>query len=426
MKKKTKILITNAWSDLNRGDSAILLGMISFLKRHFPLSSINIMSEFDENDPNFASGYQVVTAHYPEVTILPALFPYPSGNKLSKRVKWLLHLGRALCTLLFPFLSGLFFSKKRALSWQRLKESDLVISKGGHIFHSANPSLRHLLGILKHFYPLLLGIRLRKKTILYAQSFGPFSGRINRRFAKWFFNSIGGLSAREKISIQILRDLGVKKAITLVPDAAFYLSPVVVANLKVCPLHQMNRGERMVIFTPRQWKTAGVIECLADVASWINKELGYQVVLVAHTIGPTPEEDDRMAVKALYELLPEKSRVKTIDTTDLDTIQVMGLYTDASLLIGTRLHSVIFALLNLVPAIAISYFGPKTRGGMEELGLSDFVVDINKISAQELKQKVRTILTRESEIKKHLRLKLAELQNQAEENGLKLIKSVIS
>ena len=48
-------------------------------------------------------------------------------------------------------------------------------------------------------------------------------------------------------------------------------------------------------------------------------------------------------------------------------------------MVGTRFHSVIFALNVGVPAIAIAYGGNKSRGIMKDFGLEDFVLDMNDL-----------------------------------------------
>ncbi len=108
---KGKVMIVNAWSDLNRGDSAILLGMLALLKKHFPSWKIAIMSEFDEKDPRYKSGYNVIKSTYPEVGVAPALFPYPRPflKPVIRKIHWFKTLAKSILLLICPFLHKLFF-----------------------------------------------------------------------------------------------------------------------------------------------------------------------------------------------------------------------------------------------------------------------------------------------------------------------------
>jgi colanic acid/amylovoran biosynthesis protein len=53
------------------------------------------------------------------------------------------------------------------------------------------------------------------------------------------------------------------------------------------------------------------------------------------------------------------------------------------MLIGTRFHSVIFALTSRIPCVAIGY-EHKTRGIMDDLGLGDWVIQIADVEADVL------------------------------------------
>ncbi|TOG57529.1 hypothetical protein CGI98_23495, partial [Vibrio parahaemolyticus] len=60
-------------------------------------------------------------------------------------------------------------------------------------------------------------------------------------------------------------------------------------------------------------------------------------------------------------------------------------YSKFDVVTGTRFHSVIFSQVYGVPAFAIAYGGNKSRGIMRELGLEDYVVDIENTDPQLLK-----------------------------------------
>jgi len=387
-----KFLIVNGWSDLNRGDSAIVLGMIQLIRTYSPEGSISVMSEFGEEDPRFKSGYHAIRSLHPDVEILPALFPYPTGgSKVHKILNAVLTLLKSLLVFAFPKVGSYLFRGAKADALRRIMESDVLLSKGGHVFYFTRCSLTTIYSFFKHAFPLLLGARLGKKTALYAQSLGPFRGRICRTIAKTFFDRLDAIAARETISLNFLRSLGVRPNVYLVPDAAFLLRGNSRDSRSIT-------SERFVVLTPRQWASfeekdgyENYMNSLASAVEWLSA-LGYRVLLVSHTIGPIASEDDRVAVRTLYGVIKSKNAVEIIDTEGLTAYDLIDLYSSAHLLIGTRFHSVIFALLSGVPVLAISYFGPKTFGIMEDLGLGQYVCDINTISPDKLKAKIQYAL----------------------------------
>ncbi|HDH44651.1 MAG TPA: hypothetical protein ENG66_04595 [Thermococcus sp.] len=137
------------------------------------------------------------------------------------------------------------------------------------------------------------------------------------------------------------------------------------------------------------------------------------MLLVNHTIGPTPTEEDSVAVRSLYEAIKLKENVEVIDTHGLTPYDLISLYASARLLIGTRFHSVIFALLSGTPVVAISYFGPKTFGIMKSLGLEQFVLDIGKANAEELKSIIQYVLEHEDQIRKKISVRVERLRKEA-------------
>jgi colanic acid/amylovoran biosynthesis protein len=418
-----KFIIVNGWSDMNRGDSSIVLGMIGLIREQFPDCSICLMSEFGEDDSNFDSSYWAIKSYYPDVQILPALFPYTvNKRKIHKLINSALTFAISCLVLAFPAIGHYFYRGAKADTWKRLIESDVLLSKGGHIFYFPRCSPQEFYGFFKHAFPLLLGVRLGKKTALYAQSVGPFRGRVCQLTTKWFFNHLDAISVREGISLQTLQSIGVVRSVYLVPDAAFLLSG-----------HDGKKStsnESPVIITPRQWgfndkkMFENYMKALAYIAEWLAGK-GYRILLASHTIGPTLSEDDRIAVKYLYKIIESKENIQIVDTEGLTAYDLINLYSSARLLIGTRFHSVIFALLSSTPVIAISCFGPKTFGIMKSLGLEQFVFDISDLEVTNLKSTIQHILEREDQIREEISSKIKKLQEEAKNSGLVLLNSVL-
>ncbi|MBV9179535.1 MAG: polysaccharide pyruvyl transferase family protein, partial [Nitrososphaeraceae archaeon] len=66
--------------------------------------------------------------------------------------------------------------------------------------------------------------------------------------------------------------------------------------------------------------------------------------------------------------------------------ELKSLYRSLDFLIGTRFHSVIFSLTSYIPALAIEY-EYKTSGIMKDLGLSEWVIPIEQVTADNLYKK---------------------------------------
>lgn len=102
---------------------------------------------------------------------------------------------------------------------------------------------------------------------------------------------------------------------------------------------------------------------------------------MAHTLGPSSHEDDRIAIKEVINELPMNIRKKTsyIEDFNLTCKDIEKIYSYYDYMIGTRFHSVIFSLNVNVPSIAIAYGGNKGKGIMNVLGNGDFAIDMDKV-----------------------------------------------
>ena len=111
----------------------------------------------------------------------------------------------------------------------------------------------------------------------------------------------------------------------------------------------------------------------------VNK--GYHVTFMAHTLGPSSHEDDRIAIKDVVNVLSERIKKSTsyIEDFELTCKDIEKIYSYYDYMVGTRFHSVIFSLNVGVPAIAIAYGGNKGKGIMNVLGNDDFSIDMDKV-----------------------------------------------
>jgi colanic acid/amylovoran biosynthesis protein len=113
---------------------------------------------------------------------------------------------------------------------------------------------------------------------------------------------------------------------------------------------------------------------------------GFRFMLMPQVVGPSRGEDDRIVSQQLVaRLSPTAKAATTVVEDELEPQQLVSLYSSMDYFVATRLHSSIFALLGSVPVMAIAY-EPKTMGIFSDLGLDSFVVDIRKLTADDLEQ----------------------------------------
>lgn len=402
-----KVLLVNGWSDDNKGDAAIVQGFQVLMggaakRRGFELD-LGIVSNFSKESEDFGYHYRHSKRMFKGGifgAVIPTNLRTASGGTLGKSLRRSAQLLTSLVALAVPRSSMIqgWLSPFQAETLEQFRQASMVVSKGGHIYATTGSPLS-LVGLYSNLYPLLLAQRLGIPTGIYAQSVGPVIGGPHRRLLASALARCKFVYVREEPSLDYVRALLPGNSSTkpeLVWDTAFAVGeePLPPGVISLLP-------SEFVAVTVRQWRFpyspsqdrgvlyARYLEALATVIRRLVTDLGVPVVVVPQVIGPTELENDLLAGEQLAKVLAGFEGVQFL-TTDFTAGQLRQLYSRASMLIGTRFHSVILALASLTPAIAISYHGFKTQGIMRMLDLSDHVLDIGELSPDELWSRVKT------------------------------------
>ncbi len=414
-----KVLILNTCSTLNRGDAAIVLGQIRLLQKYCRGVRIAVTSKTPALDRAF---YEAVGVEEVLAPLTPALSVYKGFRRKLAGGAWTLAA----------------WKEKRHLI-QALQESDLVLSCGGGYFYSYRkllPGTTFWQNVI-HAY---LAASLNKPLVFMPQSFGPFGSRlaqagVNRLLQK---QSVLKIFAREEVSHQLLHLMLRKNhraKIALCPDMAFYLGRDAGQDaLKGKPI---DPGQPILAMNLREWafpeagdpisrrlKRDEHLNALTDVARFFVQRYRGVVMVVPQALGPDPIEDDRGICMEFCQRVRERIPVGDVvqfrnpDTSSLTDF--MRLLSQAALLVGTRLHSCILALLTGTPAISIGY-QYKSQGTLDVLGLGRFNTDINGLSADWLIASLEDIMNQRREIQAEIRQSLNWARTQIDEQVGRLL-----
>jgi colanic acid/amylovoran biosynthesis protein len=398
MKKNTinqikQVLIVNGWHDSNKGDSAINLGLIEALYRHYGQDlKIGISSYIPNTSKYYDTAFRHVRELYPQVKTIDSSLPAYLRELSLKKV--LFNFIRGSLKLLLPRL----IRDKGEESF--IKGSDIIISTGGLYFAFPHKSFYRIpFRMLAFSYPLLLAKVLNKRFVFYAQSFGPFNNKLSRKYITWLMNHSYKVLVRESISTQLLKDMGVEEnKVVTVPDAAFGMK--IDKNIKdILNDYQLNENNYAVL-SARSLTSYGhdnqlsskYVDNLLKAIEYLTEKYNKKVAIVSHTTGPTPHEDDRVISKEIYSKLPDSVRKQTVlIDEDLTPPQLAGLYGSASCLIATRFHAVVLSILAGTPVFAIPYFGSKTEGTLKDLGIEEFILQLNDLTSIKIEQRLENL-----------------------------------
>jgi Uncharacterized conserved protein len=437
-----KILITPGITDLNRGDQALIWLIRDLIeevgiKAEYKLiqtgnKSIDI---FNQSKQSIEMGFDVIKP------IL--LHPGRGKEKNSVRYTLLLRFSWGITALMDLFKTILLLSKigiftkmgyyfldnEQKKTYDYFKDIDLLIVKGGGFLHTFN-KLTDLYYLYYNLYNIMLAQALGKKVIIMPNSFGPFMGVIEKRFIKKVLSNCNLIYARESISKEYLCQI-IEKEVVLSADLGFYIK-----DYKGFDSQNNDNSslQKKVAITMRPYRfpessngdekyKSYIYEMYKVIRGLINK--GYYPVLVAHTLGPSSHEDDKNAIHEVIELLEKNGILNDkylyINDPEMNCFDITRLYSSMDYIIGTRFHSVIFAMTSLVPAIAISYTGHKTIGIMKDMGLDDFTINISEISSEETLSKFDNLISDEQIIKD----KIIKYMEVCENDKKELINNII-
>jgi len=143
---------------------------------------------------------------------------------------------------------------------------------------------------------------------------------------------------------------------------------------------------------------------------------GGKVVLLPQCWGPTPGEDDRRTARRIAGLVADLGEAVIAVDDPVPPDLLKAVFGQLDLLVGTRMHSNIFALVQGVPVIPIGYLH-KTRGIAQAAGIEEWVIDIHEINDQKLIQKISELWANRERVRLHLEEVMPKLIQESHQAG---------
>lgn len=388
--KVKSVYIADSYS-LNTGDIGILVATVAEIRRAIPGVTICIES----SHPNALREYDLDCAIFPRIFDISGIVG-ASANKAQLIKAGLAGLYDSLTFLLFAVAARL---KLPAVWWVRpsrraqaraIQATDLWLSSGGGYLSSYyRPEFR--------FYGYFLAMTMRIPYVIFAQSVGPFFGKLHTSLARFFLNRAASITIREDDSYRYMQTLALKKPFQLTADIAFLLPAS--QDLRI-PVPTKKAAAICVKRGDQNYE-----QSMLQAAKTLQTK-GYAIYFVSQT----PDDD----------ALTEKLHVQTgAGSTNipfgLDARQVKKLYGACELIIATRMHALIFATEQHVPWIGIGY-EPKFRGLSQQLGETGILIEEKDLTPKILEQAVDRILQRTPQQKSSQKHPAQQLSEQAKEN----------
>lgn len=301
--------------------------------------------------------------------------------------------------LFVPLLNSVIYSfsssrEKHAIDI--IKQSDCVFIKGGGFVHSYG-KITSFYTMYYMLYHILLAKKFQKKVIMMPNSFGPFEGFFTRHFILHVLKKIDLVLSRESISQKALQEKLKIKSI-LAPDLGFYLGN------KSCEENLfISNSKKNIALTARPYRFPecqnseerynNYIQEYAKFVLWLLEE-GYNPVFIEQVYNENDHEKDIYCINQICRIVKLNGlNINIISNTKLNCEELKYIYSRFNYMVGTRFHSVIFAISEGVPSIAITYGGNKGVGIMRDLELEEYSVPILEFNFNLIKDCFNKLIT---------------------------------
>ena len=259
-------------------------------------------------------------------------------------------------------------------------KSDIILSGGGTLIQNGTStrSLLYYLSIIK------LAKFFKKKVMLYSNGIGPVNGKLNRKLVKMVVNNVDIITLREEFSKKDLLDMGVKKPqIHVTADAAFTLNSISDNLAKdILTKEGVPFDKEIVGVSVRAWhKAKDGDKYIKEIAKACDNiiEQNKNVLFI-----PMEQPKDvEISKKVMYEMRKDSYILKNVYKPD----EILGIIGQMHLILGMRLHTLLFSASKKVPMIGIVY-DPKIEYYLNVLNMpkgGDIrtgEIDAKKITAQ--------------------------------------------
>jgi polysaccharide pyruvyl transferase WcaK-like protein len=385
----------------NRGCEAIIRGTVKILRRYYKNPKFTCISQFD-SDKQYVQQYQNEKDNG---------ICHLSTNFLNKE--------KVISSFRNPKiwinLIRLYAKSSRYKYWvyenllNQLEKSSAVLSVGGD-----NYSIDF--GPCKLVTDLDDVVLEKNKAIfLWGSSIGPFNSISGyETYMAEHLKKVTGIFAREVVTIEYLKSIGVYENVYPVADPAFVMDSTKPKEYK--DINSIEDEAIGINLSPLMAKyvTDGDIEKWKINAASIIENIAIQtempIYLIPHVT--IPNSNDYEFMNSILPIISDKIRNITL-VPPYNAEETKWIISQMSLFAGARTHATIAALSSSVPTISFGYSIKAEGINRDIFGHTDFVIPSNQLNSKNTTSKFKLITECQSEIKMNLQKKIPKIQDNA-------------
>lgn len=396
--KKVKIFIPFS-STLNTGDAGILISTLNSVKRVFGDTCEVLVASHQS---------EIAKKYYPTINYMETESSF--NDKIFKRS--ITRIPRNYFILIFDYLFGfipkILLTDHEVRLLKEVDKADIILSPGGGYLTDS---------YFIQFSLALYNYILRKNKLLYfySQSIGPIWRKSSVFFLKRILLKSGKTIVRDRESIKHL-----KKLFPTTPYNVFE-SADEAFTLKEPELIKKPETKKIGI-SVRSWNFSNAnvsreegmqnyIKTIQQTCRHLIDKYNYQITFISTCQGHEEYIDDSKTAALIVSQLEEKYKSKiTIDATFHPLDELIEIYKNFDVFIGTRMHSIIFNFLNLTPCLGIVYEF-KTSELFDRIGLNQFLFEMQSSDHSSFICKVDDLILNKEIIKQQLKTEIQKLRD---------------
>jgi len=240
---------------------------------------------------------------------------------------------------------------------QAMRACDVFISGGGSLLQDVT-SLRNVV----YYTSLMRLARLsRKPLMIYAQGVGPLKKSLSQKLARAAIQGARIVTVRDPDSKALLERIGVRRAIEVTADPVWALE----CGVRSAECGAKDKSVGIWCAALRSWlhvenaseQAASMFKAVFGAARAAGAKVEF-LPMQPPSDGPLTEENFKLYADAQDSIL---------DTVNLHPRDIMAQTGQANLMLGMRLHALIFAAAQGVPCVAVNY-DPKVEALAQLIG----------------------------------------------------------
>lgn len=383
MTGKKNILLINVPGLHSFGGMAVVIGTLTSLTKNVPETNFTICSShFSYEKPIYDAW------NFENVEVIEHIW----FKRKSSAIETYFISGINLCETILNCLSYRFFNRFISIK-NPFHKYDIIIDLNTD---SLNEHYGYSLPIFT-IINIYLALIVKKPVVTSGASIGIFKSHFMELIVKLVLDNVKIIAAREEMTIQYLKKIGVNKPrICLTADHAFLMQPIDKEKAEELLYNEQIKYNRPLVgispselihrylfysIKDKKIKYDKYIELIVELIERLSKKLNATIILIPHSVAPT--EDDRIVSEKIFMQSKNNNKVFLLKG-DYVANELKGIIGLCDIFIGCRMHASIAASSSGVPTVSTAY-GHKFNGILGKmLDQEKYIINIENMEYDDL------------------------------------------